>query len=320
MDRRAWLKLGGGAAVVAAMPARAQDSRVTRIVVPYVAGGQTDLMARAMVPLLTKELDRTVIVENRPGAAALIGTQAVRSAPPDGNTLLFHNSGFVALPMLSKAPTYDVAKDFVAVARTGIGPNFMMANGNVPARTVPEFIAWAKAQPQGVMAANSGIGSAGHLTAQLFAKRTGINVTHVPYKGSAETANAVLSGEVHFQMTSPTEALTQHARAGRVRFLGVATKERTMLAPEVPTLAETVPGFVVAGWFGLLAPGATPPDQVRRLSAAIGKAMADKEVRDRYLSLYMEPAFLAAGAFQADIDESITFWKTVISELNLQPT
>lgn len=320
MDRRAWLKLGGGAAVGAAMPARAQDSRVTRIVVPYVAGGQTDLMARAMVPLLTKELDRTVIVENRPGAAALIGTQAVRSAPPDGNTLLFHNSGFVALPMLSKAPTYDVAKDFVAVARTGIGPNFMMANGNVPARTVPEFIAWAKAQPQGVMAANSGIGSAGHLTAQLFAKRTGINVTHVPYKGSAETANAVLAGEVHFQMTSPTEALIQHARAGRVRFLGVATKERTTLSPEVPPIAETVPDFVVAGWFGLLAPGATLPDQVRRLSAAIGKTMADKEVRDRYLSLYMEPAFLAAGAFQADIDESITFWKTVISELNLQPT
>lgn len=321
MDRRTWIRAGAATLAGTALPLHAQDRNpVVRIVVPYVAGGQTDLLARTMLPILSRELGRTVIVENKPGAAALIATQYVQNAAPDGTTLLFHNSGFVALPMMSKTAKYDAIKDFVGIARVGIGPNFLVINGNVPAKTTAEFIAWAKAQPDGVTAANSGVNSGGHLGAQLFAKRAGIKVLHVPYKGSAETANAVITGEVTFQMTSPIEVLTQQAKLGRVRFLGVATREKSQLAPDLPLLSETVPNFAYEGWFGILAPAGTPAEIAQKASAAFRAALADREVRDRFLQLYMDPAYQDPRQFAAEIAESAEYWRGVIRELELQPT
>lgn len=320
MDKRAFLKVGTGAALGAFGVARAQDSAaVASIVVPYSAGGQTDAMARLIAPIVAKEIGRKVIVANKPGAAALIGTKAVQQAMPDGNNVLFHNSGFVALPMLSKTAGYDPLKDFTPIARVGIGPNFLVVNSDVPARTLPEFIAWAKAQPQGIMAANAGLNSGGHLSTQLFAKRAGIKVTHVPYKGSSQTATAVLTGEVHFQLTSPTEVLTQQAKAGKVRFLGVASKDRSPLAPDLPTIGQTLPGFANAGWFGILGPAGMPAEVVKLWSDGLGKAMAEAEVRERFLRLYMEPAYLATAEFRTEVEESISFWRTIVSELNIKP-
>lgn len=215
MNRRILLTFTLLAGTVIGMPASwsQEKSPLMRIVVPYAAGGQSDLLARALAQSLSKTLDRNVIVENKVGAAALIGTRAVQTAAPDGNTILFHNSGFVALPLLTKTATYDPDKDFVPVSMVGYSPNFLMINGNVPAKTLPEFIAWAKSQPDGIAAANSGIGSAGHLAAQLFGKRAGVKIVHVPYKGTAETQTALIAGDVQMQLTSSTEVITQQAKA-----------------------------------------------------------------------------------------------------------
>ncbi|MCC6203322.1 MAG: tripartite tricarboxylate transporter substrate binding protein [Gammaproteobacteria bacterium] len=324
MHRRTLLRSAAATALAAASrTALAQDRGsgvVMRIVVPYAAGGQTDMMARVLAPLLSRTLERNVIVENRPGAAALIGTRAVQTAAPDGNTLLFHNTGFAALPLLTRGANYDPVKDFTPVATVGNGPNFLIVNGSVPARTLPELIAYAKTQPEGIDSANAGLGSAGHLITQLFAKRAGIKIVHVPYKGSAETANALISGEVKMQLTSPTEVLTQQAKAGKVRFLAVSSRERTVLAPNLPTMAETLPGFVNDGWFGLIATGGSPAAHVKQTADAILKAMAEPEVRERFLQLYIDPKPMDSAQFAAAIQEATEFWKTVISELGIQPT
>lgn len=324
MHRRTLLRSAAVTALItASRTGLAQDrssGAVMRIVVPYAAGGQTDMMARLLAPLLAKTLDRNVIVENRPGAAALIGTRVVQTAAPDGNTLLFHNTGFAALPLLTRGANYDPVKDFTPVATVGNGPNFLIVNGDVPARTVAELIAYAKTRPEGIESANAGLGSAGHLATQLFAKRAGIKIVHVPYKGSAETATALISGQVKMQLTSPTEVLTQQAKAGKVRFLGVSSRERTVLAPDLPTIAETLPGFVNDGWFGLIATGGSPAAHVKQTADAIARAMAEPEIRERFLQLYIDPKGMDSAQFAAAIQESTEFWKSVITELGIQPT
>lgn len=318
--RRNVLSLVSALAMAGSLPARAQDrGQPVRIVVPYAAGGQTDLLARSLAVVIGKSLERPVIVDNKPGAAALIGTRAVQSAAPDGNTVLFHNSGFVALPLLTKAPTYDPIKDFMPVALVGYGPNFLIINGAIPARTLPEFIAWAKSQPDGIEAANAGIGSAGHLATQLFAKRAGIKIVHVSYKGTAETQNALLAGEVKMQLTSPTEVMTQQAKLGRVRLLAVNARQRTSLAPDLPTIAETLPGFFNDVWFGLLAPAGSPADALGRLSEAFHKALADPDVRSRFQMNYMEAVYQDPQAFGVTVAESVASWKSMIAELGIEP-
>jgi tripartite-type tricarboxylate transporter receptor subunit TctC len=322
MNRRTLLKLApAGAAAVIAPGVWSQDRPpVLRIVVPYAAGGQSDLLVRALAPSLSKTLDRNVIVENKTGAAGLIGTKAVLAAAPDGNTLLFHNSGIVALPLLTKAPTYDPVKELMPVALVGYGPNFLMINGAVPAKTLAEFIAWAKEQPQGIEAANSGLGSAGHLAAQLFAKRTGIKITHVPYKGTAETQNALIAGEVKMQLTSPTEVMTQQAKLGKIRFLAVNAKERTSLASDIPTISETIPGFYNDIWFGLFAPAGCPPDQIRKISEAFNKALSEPEIKDRFVQNYMAPLYRDPQGMASAVNDSLTSWKAMLAELGIEPS
>ena len=321
MNRRTLLRLAPAAAGVALLrPAWPQDrNAIVRIVVPYAAGGQTDLLARVLAQSLAKTLERSVIVENKTGAAGLIGSRAVQTAAPDGNAMLFHNSGFIALPLLTKAPTYDPIKDFMPVALVGYGPNFLMINGNVPARTLPEFLAWAKSQPDGIDASNAGLGSAGHLATQLFAKRTGIKITHVAYKGTAETQNALIAGEVKMQLTSATEVMTQQAKLGKIRILAVNSRERTSLAPDVPTISESVPGFSNDVWFGMFAPAGSPPDQIQKLSDGFRIALADPDIRARFVQNYMDPMYKDPAGFGAVISESLATWKSMIAELGIQP-
>jgi tripartite-type tricarboxylate transporter receptor subunit TctC len=322
MDRRTLLKAAPAAMLAAATrSAWARDpSAIVKIVIPYSAGGQSDMMARTMSPSLTKALGHTVIVENKPGAAALIATKAIQAATPDANTVMLHNSGFVALPMLSKSADYDPQKDFTPVCQVGSAPQFLVVHASVPAKTVPEFIAYVKSLPAGIEAANAGLGSGGHLATQLLARRAGINILHVPYKGSSETARALVTGEVKMQLTSPTEVLTQQAKAGKVRFIAVSSKERSALAPELPTLGETLAGFAIEGWFGMLGPAGCPADDVRSLSDAFAKVLAEQEVSHRFLSLYMEPKHLGPAQFAEAIAASTTFWKGVVTELGIQRT
>jgi tripartite-type tricarboxylate transporter receptor subunit TctC len=301
-----------------AAPAWAEDPLV-RIVVPYAAGGQTDSMARLMAESMQKKLGRTVIVENKPGAAALIATKYVQSAPPDGDTLLFHNSGFVALPMLSKSANYDAIADFEAVAMVGVSPNFLMVTESVPARSLPEFLSFARANP-GLECANSGINSGGHISAMLLEKLADIRLTHVPYKGSAEVTRALLSGEVKMQVSVTTDSLNPYIQNGRIRMLGVASKERSPLAPEVPPIADVVPGYAVDGWFGLLTSAKTPLDKRKAMAGAIGQALKEPLIKERSAALFMDISFRGPAEFAAAVAESRTFFASVVRQLQLTRT
>jgi len=319
LNRRQFLKLTTVVVLSACGAAAwAQDKgQPVRIVVPYAAGGLTDIMARLLAVPMAKTLERIVIVENKPGAAGLIATRYVQNAPADANYLLFHNTGIVALPLTQKDAGYDPVKDFAPVSIIGNGPNFLMVHQSVPAKSVAEFIAYAKTLPKGIEAANSGIGSAGHLSALMFEKAAGIKIVHVPYKGSAETANALMAGDVKMQITSTTSSLNAAVQAGKVRILGVTSKNPTSLAPGVPTIGETLPGYSIEGWFGLLTTAGSPPAEIAKRSDAVKAAMADPEIRQKFAAIYIEPTHAAPAEFAAAILDAVAYYRKIVAELNL---
>jgi len=319
MQRRTALGLLGSALGVLAMPAAAQDNQLVRIVVPYAPGGQTDSMARLLADSMRKKLGRTVIVENRPGAAALIATKYVQAAPPDGDTLLFHNAGLVSLPMLNKAATYDPIADFDAVAMVGFSPSFVMVTDSVPARTLPEFLAYAKANP-GIECANSGINSGGHIAAMLLEKLADIRLTHIPYKGSAEVTRALLSGEVKMQVSVTTDSLNPYIQNGKIRMLGVASQTRSRLTPHVPPIAESLPGFVFDGWFGFLTSAKTPPGKREAMATVIQEALQEPLIKERFAELFMDINPRGPKAFAEIIAASKTFFEGVVQQLQLART
>jgi len=320
MRRRTTLSLLGAAAgSLVAERAGANEGEVVRIVVPYAAGGQTDSMARLLAEPMQKKLGRTVIVDNRPGAAALIATRYVQGLPPNGDALLFHNSGFVALPMLNKAATYDPLADFDAVCQIGESPNFLMVTEAIPAQSLPEFIAYAKAHP-GLECANSGVNSGGHISAMLLEKLAGIRLTHVPYKGSAEVTRALLGGEVKMQLSVTTDSLNPYIRNGKIRMLGVASKQKSALAPTVPAISDFVPGYSIDGWFGMLTAAKTPLDRRKTMAAVIGEALQDPAIREKYAALFMEIQFRGPREFAGAVRESKTFFTGIVERLQLTPT
>jgi tripartite-type tricarboxylate transporter receptor subunit TctC len=319
MRRRTILRTLGAAAGSLIAPARARDGEPVRIVVPYAAGGQTDSMARLLAEPLQKKLGRTVIVDNRPGAAALIATKYVQGQPPNGDALLFHNSGFVSLPMLNKAATYDPIADFDAVCQIGESPSFLMVTEAVPARSVPEFVAYAKAHP-GLECANSGFNSVGHIAAMLLEKLTGIKLTHIPYKGTAETTRALLSGEVKMQISVTTDSLNPYIKKGKIRTLAVASTRRSPLAPQVPPISASVPGYVIDGWFGMLTAVKTPLETRVAMATAIGEALQDAIVRERFAALFMDIKFLGPNEFAEEVRASKAFFTSLVERLQLTPT
>lgn len=318
MNRRDALRaLAATAGVAVGFPTIAQNENIIRLTVPYAPGGQTDIIARALAASMQKTLSRNVIVENRPGAAGLIATRYVQASPPDGSNLLFHNSGMVLVPMLQRSANYDTEKDFAAVAMTGIGPNFLMVTDSVPAKTVPEFIAWAKTQTNGIECANSGINSGGHIAALMLEKLANIKLIHIPFKGSAEVATAMISGQVKMQVSVITDAMSQYVKAGKIRLLAVNTKDRSALAPELPTLKEFIPGCAIDGWYGVLTSAGTPMARREQLAAAIKTALDDKTVRDRFLALYMEPTFRGPADFSKSIANSTIAFRDIVQKLEL---
>jgi tripartite-type tricarboxylate transporter receptor subunit TctC len=318
MRRRAAL-LGLSAALVGTST-RSYASDLVRIVVPYAPGGQTDSMARLLAEPMQKVLGRTVIIDNKPGASALIATRYVQSAPPDSDTLLFHNSGFVALPMLNKAATYNPTTDFDAVAMVGNSPNILMVVDSVPAHSVAEFIAYAKTVPQGIDCGNSGMNSGGHISAMLLEKMAGIKLNHIPYKGSAEVTRALLSGEVKMQVSVTTDSLNPYIRNGKIRMLGIASLEPSALTPNVPPIANTLPGYVIDGWFGMLTSAQTPLEKRQAMSAAIKTGLESPVLRERFLALYMDIIYQGPEEFGKSIKDSQKFFGKVVNELGLVPT
>jgi tripartite-type tricarboxylate transporter receptor subunit TctC len=297
-------------------------SRSITLIAPWPAGGAVDALCRAVAPKLSERLGQSVVIENRPGAGSVLGTAAGAKAAPDGYTLAMAGSGSLAIgATLFKALPYDPAKDFAPIALVGFIPFVLVVNPALPVHSIGELVSYAKANPSSLSYGSGGPGSPHHLYAELLKSMTGIEMTHVPYKGSAPALTDVIAGHVQllFSDTVPSLPLI---REGRVRALGVSSAIRLPSAPEILPLAEAgVPGFDAAGWGMIVAPANTLPAIVDRLHREIRAIVALPEIADQIIKLGMVPAQTAAPAkMQEFIDKEMTRWGKVVRAAGLAGT
>jgi tripartite-type tricarboxylate transporter receptor subunit TctC len=307
------------ATLVAPLPAAAQGgaypTKPIRIVVPFPAGGTTDILARAVAQQLSQAWGQQVIVDNRPGAGGNIGSELVAKSAPDGYTLLMGTVGTHAInPSLYAKMPYDHVKDFAPVILVAGVPNVLVVHPSVPANTVAELIAYGKANPGKLNFASSGSGTSIHLAGELFKVQTGLQMTHVPYKGSAPAIQDLLGGQVQLMFDNLPSALPQ-IKAGKLRALGVTSASRAAALPDVPTIAESgLPGFEASSWFGLLAPAGTPRDVIARLDAEVAKWLATPDAKEKLLA---QGAIAAGGTpddFTRHIAAETAKWAKVVKE------
>lgn len=317
--RRLLLCTGAAALLSHAGIGRAQDRAPLRIVLPYPAGGILDITVRTVGPAMSRALNRPVIVDNRPGAAGLIGTRLVQTAAPDGNTILMHNIGFVGTPMMQKAANYDPVKDFLPVASLVDGPAFIVVHESVPARNLPELISYIRTTGVELPAATSGQGGASHISTMLFAKMAGIRLLPVPYKGGAEMQTALIGGEAKLMISNMSEVFSAQVKAGKLRLLAVASGQPSGLTPGLPMVQQAVPGFVIEGWNGLFAPAGTAAAEVTAISTAVKLAVDEPAFKERMAALYLEPRYQAPAEFAASVGKTGDFYRNVLRELNLTP-
>jgi tripartite-type tricarboxylate transporter receptor subunit TctC len=251
------------------------------IIVPVAAGGNVDIVARTLGNEIAKILGQSVIIENKPSSASIVGTQYVAKAPPDGYTLLAHSSTFFAAPLISNNAGYDPVKDFLPISLTCKVPMFVMVNPNIQAKSIQEFVQYSKANP-GVAVASSGNGSTGHIAAEVFANRAGIKFTNIFYKGNAQAMIDVFSGQVPMMFDQISTGV-QNAKSGKLRALAITSLERSSLMPEVPTMAEAgYPGYEDVTLNLLLAPAGTPKEITQKLHAAVVKALNQPELKTKF--------------------------------------
>jgi tripartite-type tricarboxylate transporter receptor subunit TctC len=259
-------------------------ARPIKWVVGYPAGGTTDILARLIGQWLSEHLGAQIIIENRPGAGNNIGTEAVINAPPDGYTVLLVNPANGINASLYRKLNFDFIRDIAPVAGLTRVPNVMEVNPAVPAKTVQEFIDYAKANPGKINWASSGNGTSVHLSGEMFKMMTGVDLLHVPYRGAAPALTDLISGQVQVMFDNMPSSI-EHIRAGKLRALGVTTAKRSPALPDVPTVADTVPGYEASAWFGMGAPKGTPPEVVNKLNKAINAALADPNIQARLADL-----------------------------------
>src|SRR6266852_2622525 len=262
--------------------------RAIRIIVPLAAGGNVDIVARTLADQVSKSLGQPVLVENRPGASSLVGTQLVARSAPDGYTMLAVANTFATVPLIVANPGYDPLKDFTGVTLTCLVPQVLVVNPGLPAQSVKELVALAKSQPGKISYASSGNGSTGHMAAELFNREAGVTMLHVPYKGNSQALIDVISGQVAM-MFDQVSTSTPQIRAGKVRAIAVTSLARSPLLPDVPTVDESgVPGYEDITFNGLVAPAGTPREVLARLQQAVAKAVSDAELTRRFIERGVE--------------------------------
>jgi tripartite-type tricarboxylate transporter receptor subunit TctC len=312
--RRAFVALAAALTVLpVASMAQAYPTKPVTIVVPFAAGGTTDILARVVGQALTKELGQTVIVDNRAGAGGNIGAALAAKAPADGYTLFMGTVGTHAINQsLYKKLPFDPVKDFVPLTRVAMVPNLLVANPSKPFKTVKELIAYAKAHPGKVNFGSSGSGSSIHLSGELFNALAKVEMVHVPYKGSAPAVTDLLGGQIDIMFDNMPSAI-QHVRNGRLRPLAVTTAKRSPELPDVPTVAEAgVPGYEATSWFGMFAPAGTPAPLVARLNGALVKVLADADVKKKLAEQGAEPYAEKPEQFAEFIRKETAKWSQVV--------
>ena len=286
-------------ALSTAVGAQGYPARPVRLIVADAAGGAPDQLGRIVAQKLSESLGQQMIVDNRPGAAGVLGADIASKAPADGYTLLLTTTSIYALlPSLKKNLPYDPVKDFVPVTRIATASNVLVVNAALPANSVAELIALAKAKPGVYNYASAGIGSPAHLAGEMLNLLAGVKITHVPYKGAAPGLLDVIAGNPHLIITSPISA-AGHMNAGRVRALATTGSQRNPRLPDLPTIADTVPGYEISQTWGLAAPTGTPAAVIERLSTESAKAMSLPDVRERVLAMGAVPASDTPAQFQA---------------------
>ena len=305
------------ALVAGAATAQEFPSKPLRIVVPYAAGGATDVTSRTIAPKMGEKLGQRVVVDNRPGGSAIIGMTHVAKSPPDGYTILMATIAFSANPALYRSLPFDTMKDFAPVSLVAIVPTVLAVHPSVPARSVKELIALAKARPGALNFASAGNGTINHLAPELLKSMTKTNMIHVPYKGGAFVVNAVLGGEVSFAFaTTPTSL--EFFKQGRMIPLAVSGAKRIPALPDVPTVGETVKGFDAVEWQGLVVPSGTPKDVIDRLYKETVATLTDATVRDVMKTLGSESVGSTPQEFDAFIKRETAKWAQVAKETGMK--
>jgi tripartite-type tricarboxylate transporter receptor subunit TctC len=326
MEERSMTKLGWGRALAAAMmallpltaAAQAWPTKPVKIVVPFAAGGATDVVARLLGQKLTEAWGQAVVVEDRAGAGGNIGADVVAKSPADGYTLLMTSGSIVtANPYMYRDMPFDPAKDLVPITNVATGPQVIAVNTNVPARDLKEFIAYAKAHPGIVNFGSAGVGTQTHLAAENFAYSAGVDMIHVPYKGESAALTDLIGGQI--QLVTPNlGAAIAFIQQGKIKALAVTSRERVANLPEVPAASESLPGFENSGWFGLMAPAGTPKEVIDKIQRDSAKILLSDEFKAKLAQQGMVPVGNSPSDFAAAIREESARWEKVIRQRGLK--
>jgi tripartite-type tricarboxylate transporter receptor subunit TctC len=326
MKSTRWLRLALGLVLVLGFAAGAVHAQVAnypdrpiKILVGFGAGGGTDIVARILAQKMSESLGQSVVVENRTGASGMIAAADAAKSPPDGYTLMMGSqTTFAVAPILyRKTVALDPAKDFAGVTLTGASPLTLVANPAFAAHTVADVIAMAKANPGKINFGTGGIGTTPHMTAELFEHDAGIRMVHVPYRGEAPAINDTVAGQIPL-MFANLSAVMGHIKGGTLRAIAVTGAHRSPTAPDVPTVAETIPGFAAETWFGIVAPAGTPHEILAKLNAAARQALAVPDTRRRLAQLGMSNGSSSPEEFDAYIKSEIAKWGQVIKDADIQ--
>jgi len=315
LPRRQFLRLAAGAAALPTVSrlawAQPYPSRPVRLIVPFPPGGGAEISARLIGQWLSERLGQPFIIDNRPGAGTNIGTEAVVRAPPDGYTLLLVNAANAINATLYQKLSYNFIRDIAPVAGIMRVPSVLVVHPSLPANTIPEFIAYAKANPGKLNMASGGIGSGTHVSGELFKMMAGIDLIHVPYRGLTPAFTDLLGGQVQV-MAASTAASIEYIRSGMLRALAVTTATRADVLPGIPTVGEFLPGYEASGWFGVGAPRNTPAEIIDRLNNEINAALADPKLRARFAELGGSVLALSPAGFGKLIAEETEKWAKVV--------
>ena len=319
LPRRQFLQLAGGTAAVSALPRAAcaldYPTRPVQIIVDVAAGLAPDVAARLIGPPLSQRLGQPLLIEDRPGAGGNIGAEVVVRAPPDGYTLLLIISGNAASAALYQHLTFDFVRDIAAVAFVGYTPFAMAVAPSFPAKTVPEFIAYAKAHPGTINFASAGVGTAPHLAGELFKMLTGVNIVHVPYR--TNYMPDLLGGQVQVGFVALAQTIG-YIRSGKLRALAVTSAKRLDVLPDVPAMDEIVPGYEGSGWLGIGAPTDTPREIIDKLNKEINAIIADPAMKTRLVGLGIEPELMTPAQFGNLIADASVKWAKVVKFANIK--
>jgi tripartite-type tricarboxylate transporter receptor subunit TctC len=293
--------------------------RPMQMIIPYPAGGTTDVMARSLQEPLQRALGQPILIENKSGANGVLAAREVARGKPDGQTLFFVNSGNLTVtPHVQKDAGFDGVKDFAPVALVTTAPLFVLIPGNLPVTDLKGFIEYAKRQPNPLAYASAGVGSFGHLSTELFLKSAGLKMTHVPYRGQAPTTNAVITGEVALLITSMSGTMRDFINNGKLKLLGVTSAQASPLAPGVPPVSSVLPGYAAETWFGFVTTAGTPPAVLARLNTDINAVVQGKDITDKLSALGMQVKTVTPAQLGTMIADDFARWGQVVRDNNIR--